>query len=300
MREMRLTIIRDSKHYIKQCANCCCMLTQGTNGNKRHNDTVINNEVSDKAISALADMDRVSLVRSLPFGSIDRIEEIQFEPSFPCNLKCPGCLHGFNSKSLSTEDKPYLFPIEWFIKIIDSLMSNAIKVNRISFVGRGEPTLNKDLIKMVEYARCSIPSLTICMDTNSTQEFKEEYLDMTWINCSIDGSTEEAYKTYRRSGDFDKAIKFMRDAVKFKVKNNKKCLIKWKYILFDTTDKQWQLDMAQKLAADIGIDELNFVMTACGAFDNSVLPSKEFNSLSKIQSYINSNKIFRKTITTRS
>jgi len=298
MRQMRLTIIQDNQHYINECKKCCCLLTQGEPKNRRYRDSEIANDVSHQTFHALQEMKRTAKLRNWPMGSIDKINEIQLEPSFPCNLRCPGCLHGWHPDPIGSEVGPYLFPLEWFKQIIDSIQTHAIRLERIAFVGRGEPTLNKEFPKMLEYARENLPRLVMSMDTNATQQFKPEYLLMDWINCSIDGSTKESYDTYRKGGNFDATISFMKQAVAVKKELKKSCEIRWKYILFNTNSNTELLNLAQKIAADIGIDTLNFVITACGASDGSVKPA--IVNTATVKNYIDNNRIFKNTIVSTS
>lgn len=299
-REMRLTILEGNKPYIPQCHKCCCYQEQGKSKNQRYKDADVGNDISVQASRAYQELKRTTRSRGWPLGSIDRIHEIQIEPSFPCNLKCPGCLHGTHPDPMKTEVGPYILPLEWFKRIIDSIQEHAIRLERMTFVGRGEPTLNKQFPKMLEYARTNIPKLIMSMDTNSTHQFKPEYLLMDWINCSIDGSTKEAYDTYRKGGNFDSAMAFMREGVKLKKELNRSCKIRWKYILFNTTESTELLDLAQEIADDIGIDELDFVITACGAADGSVTPPKIMNTFAIVTNYINNHKIFNNTVVSRS
>lgn len=255
-----------------------------------------NTDTIDKVNGALKIINKVHEERGWPTGSIDKIMEIQLEPSFPCNLKCPGCLQGTHENPMSTELPPYIFPYEWFEHMISSIITNRVRLNRIAFVGRGEPTLNLQLSSMILHARKMIPNLIISMDTNANQQFKQEYLNLNWINCSVDGSNQESYVKYRRNGKLGKALDFMRSAVSAKKANNSNCIIKWKYILFNTNDTDEELRIAQELANDIQVDELDLVLTHCGSFDGSITPSKRFNNLYDLNDYIASNKIFHNVV----
>jgi wyosine [tRNA(Phe)-imidazoG37] synthetase (radical SAM superfamily) len=253
----------------------------------------------DKTSNAIKIIERVHTKRKWPKGSIDKIAEIQLEPSFPCNLKCPGCLHGINKNPLDTEPPPYIFPYEWFQRMINSILYNDVKLNRIAFVGRGEPTLNHRLPDMIEYARSSIPNLIISMDTNSNSQFKPEYLKMNWINCSIDGSDQDSYSEYRKNGRLDKAIEFMKTGSALKRATNSSCIIRWKYILFNTNDSNEQLRLAQEIAKQSNIDELHFVLTHCGSQDGKISPSSRFNTMDDLNNYINDNRIFDRVMCSR-
>ncbi len=300
MCRMRLVLLRDSQQYIKECTSCCCLLTQDKAKFKRYKDSEKATNVNFQANRAFEELQQVSYHRNWKLGSIDKISEIQLEPSFPCNLHCPGCLHGWHPNPLQTEKGPYVFPLEWFHKLVSSVLEHKVDVKRIAFVGRGEPTLNKQFPEIIKYSKQWLPTTTLSMDTNATQPFKDEYLLLDWINCSIDGSTEEAYKTYRRGGNFNSTLNFMREAARTKKETHKNCRIRWKYILFDTSESVELLNKAQHLASEIGIDELDFVITACGAADGSVTPPKVMNTIDKMNEYIQSNPIFPTTIVSRS
>lgn len=298
MRKMRLDILESNTHYIKECKNCCCLITAGERKFKRYKDSELANDVQQQSSAAYKSLKRVNKIRKWDLGSIDKISEIQLEPSFPCNLKCPGCIHGINPSPLSTELPPYVFPLEWFKHMLDCAKKHNVEIGRIQYCGKGEPTLNKSLPNMIKYAYDH--SIAQSMDTNSNQEFNDAYLLLDKLNCSIDGSSKEAYSTYRRKGNWDKAIKFMQAAADRKRTTGATCKIRWKYILFNTTESIDQLNSAQQLAKDIGIDELDFVITACGAFDASVLPPRAMNNMEMMRAYISNNKIFGGTMVSRS
>jgi hypothetical protein len=121
------------------------------------------------------------------------------------------------------------------------------------------------------------------------------------INCSIDGSTPEAYSTYRLRGRFDPAIRFMENAVSAKnVTGAVNCKIRWKYILFDTTESNELLNRAQQMAKDIGIDELDFVITTVGAFNKTVNPATRFKTMDQFNKYLMENPIFQGAMVSRS
>jgi wyosine [tRNA(Phe)-imidazoG37] synthetase (radical SAM superfamily) len=183
--------------------------------------------------------------------------------------------------------------------MLRSLVTNDVTLDRIAYVGRGEPTLNRNLPEMIKFARAMMPNIVMSMDSNSNQPFKTEYLLMNWINCSVDGSDQESYGTYRRGGQFSKALEFMRAGAEQKRRYDSTCQIRWKYILFDCNDSDEHLNRAQRAALDLGIDELDFIITHCGAHDGTVKPSPRFQTVEQLNQYINGNKIFPMTIGSR-
>jgi organic radical activating enzyme len=300
MRNMRLKILKDQQYYVKECGQCCCLIEEGRGSHWRYPDGKRNANIANMNKVALTHLNQVSTIRKWQFGSIDKIAGIQLEPSFPCNLRCPGCLHGWHDDPMSTETGPFIFPYEWFTKMIDSITQNNVTLKRITYVGRGEPTLNKKFPQMINYARHKIPNIIMSMDTNSNQPFKKEYLGLDWINCSIDGSTPEAYSTYRRRGKFEPAIKFMQDAVEARNTFGSNCRIRWKYILFDTTESDELLNLAQNMARTIGIDQLDFVITTVGGYDGTIAPATRFKTMADFQFYLDASPIFPGAMVSRS
>lgn len=300
MRAMRGKILFAQQPYIEECATCCCMIDNQRGHHFRYADRSKPGVTAlQKSRAAAKVLQHMAKKRNWPIGSIDKIAEIQLEPSFPCNLSCPGCLQGFHPNPLSTEPGPHIFPFKWFQRILDSITKHEVQLKRIAFVGRGEPTLNKDYPEMIRLARSTLPNIIMSMDTNSNQQFKDEYLDLNWINCSIDGSDQESYAKYRVGGKIQRAIEFLRAASARKRELQSTCQIRWKFILFDTNDSNESLNRAQNLANEIGIDELDFVITHCGAHDHTVNPSQRFPTLEKLNQYLNQNKIFDKSMGSR-
>jgi len=295
MREMRIQVLNRNKYFIRECATCCCMVDENRGKHFRFGgDEKPDDQANSKADMALRYLEDVHKNRDWPYGSIDDICEIQLEPSFPCNLRCGGCLQGL-PEPLKTESPPYVFPYEWFTKTIDSINDHSVTLRQIRFVGRGEPTLNKKFADMLTYVNRIMPDTRLGMDTNANQEFKHEYLLMDAINCSIDGVTQNSYEKYRIGGVLDKAFKFMETAAFLTRKYETQGKIVWKYILFDVNDTLEELNEAQRLSKQLGIHELRLVMTHAGSFDRKVNPSSRFQSMEQLQTYIRENPIFQGT-----
>jgi len=285
MRAMRIRVIEEQKHYVKSCADCCCMIQSDRGMFFRHNNEKAN--IDSKIEAALKHLEHTAKTRNWEYGSISHISEVQVESSLPCTLKCPGCLHGIMKKPLSTEEKPHLLELPAFKRMMDSINYDNVRIGALTFVGRGEPTLNSSFPEMLKYARTALPKTFMEMDTNGNQPYKEEYSNLNWINCSIDGSDEESYGTYRRNGNFQKAVKFMRDAAKESGQLGK---VRWKYILFNTNDSESQILQCLRTAKELNIDQVRFIITHMGANDKSVLPSSK--KLPEIDKLLKSQAIF--------
>jgi wyosine [tRNA(Phe)-imidazoG37] synthetase (radical SAM superfamily) len=240
-------------------------------------------------------MMRVQAERGWPLGSLDWIGNLHLEPSLPCTLRCPACLQGFDPNLLRREGPPYYVSMDVVDSIMRSVKRHDVTVRRIGFGGRGEPTLNPRLPEIARRCREACPAAIIETDTNAQHPFHDDFLLLDAIFCSIDGSTQESYETYRIGGRFEKCLKFMKAAVERKRALNSNCQIVWKYILFNTTESIELLDLAQHTAAELGIDTLWFVITWTAGTNGKVFPPRKMTTQEAVQAYLESHPIFPDT-----
>ncbi len=74
---------------------------------------------------------------------------VYLEPSGYCNLRCSFCPQSLET----TELKKDLMSLELFKKLIDDLSDFPDKVKLLRVCGNGEPLMNKDIVKMLQYAK---------------------------------------------------------------------------------------------------------------------------------------------------
>ncbi|KHO52558.1 MAG: radical SAM protein [archaeon GW2011_AR17] len=130
------------------------------------------------------------------------------EPTNICNLKCPLCPTGNNS---TPKGKGYM-KFEDYTKIIDELGPTAFSVTLWNY---GEPSLNKDFIRMIRYAKEA--GLKVITSTNGfifrnkeqVQELLESGLDE--LILAVDGASKESYDKYRINGHFEELIQGIKD-----------------------------------------------------------------------------------------
>jgi MoaA/NifB/PqqE/SkfB family radical SAM enzyme len=128
--------------------------------------------------------------------------KIYVDPASVCNLKCPLCPTGNGDKSRS---KGFM-KFEAFKKIIDEVKDYVIQVDLYNW---GEPLLNKEIFKMVEYAhklgiRTRISTNLTILSESAVENMINSGLDE--LIASIDGASEETYQKYRVGGSFEKVI----------------------------------------------------------------------------------------------
>lgn len=116
-----------------------------------------------------------------------------------CNYKC---IHCFPDAEIYSEE----FSTEYLLDIIDNLAE--YKVVHLTLTG-GEPFLNKDLIKIVQYANLKGIVVSICSNASLiTDEIIEKLkkCSLGALKISLDGPTALEHDKYRGNGKFDKAI----------------------------------------------------------------------------------------------
>ena len=145
------------------------------------------------------------------FPKIKKIDKyppvIQIEPTSICNFRCIMCYQADKTFSSKSEGFMGHMSLEIFKKAIDELEGN---IEAITFASRGEPTLNKDFAKMLNY--CEGKFLGLKLNTNASmlnEKLINEILssDLQTIVFSIDEKDKDAYEKIRINGNFEKIIK---------------------------------------------------------------------------------------------
>jgi len=189
------------------------------------------------------------------------VEWFQWEPSFLCMLDCQWC-SGLRTKGFNPE-KNHVLPFGPFRKIIDSLADRGFRLDKGNLCGYGEPTINKDVWEMVELVKKKIGG-DILLSTNGNGPFSEKIITsgLTKIKIAIDGIDQAIYSRYRKHGKLDRVINFTKSIAKHKEKlhSNTPSII-WQYILFNYNDSDEDLLRFQKIAGDLGVNQIRIVHT---------------------------------------
>jgi len=126
---------------------------------------------------------------------------LQVEPTNLCNLKCPLCPTGVGAMPRA---KGFMSR-ETFQKVLDDLGDSVVGMLLYSW---GEPFLNKDLPWMI--AQCAARGIVTATSTNGhCLQSRDEALQvvdagLNALVIALDGSTQEIYRAYRKSGDVEK------------------------------------------------------------------------------------------------
>ena len=290
-RQMRIRTVLENRAFIEDCRRCAFFkpLHAELDAAGRTSRSSGLTEADQRAAYQLRD---VQARRGWPLGSIDWIASLHLEPSLPCGLRCPGCKQGYDRDLLRREGKPFYFAPTVVENLARSCLEHDVQVRIINLAGRGEPTLSPHLPEIVRTCRQAFPNAVMEMETNAQHAFKDEFLMLSVIYCSIDGSTPESYVTYRVGGSFEKAMTFLRTASARKRELRARTRLRWKYILFDTTESEELLNRAQRMALDAGADEILFVISKMAGTNGQVFPARNLTTPQAVERYLQANPIF--------
>lgn len=168
------------------------------------------------------------------------------DPASACNFSCPFCPTGHRDMIDKTGRFQGVMKLPLFKKIIDDLKEFEKPIKVLRMYKDGEPFLNKNLAKMIAYAKKSGSIEYIDTTTNAsliTPERLGPVLEagLDKINISVDGMNREQYKKFTDFDfDFDKFV----EHVKWLDANKGSCevVIKIPGDLIDNLQRQEFLD----------------------------------------------------------
>jgi radical SAM protein with 4Fe4S-binding SPASM domain len=177
--------------------------------------------------------------------------DISIEAAGFCNFKCPMCIQGRSISDLDRNAK--LLSFDNYKKVIDEIQDFAVQ---ISLYYAGEPTLNRNLPKMIEYA--AKKNILTYINTNGALLDKKEFRlaliesGLHRLHFSFDGATKATYEKYRVGGTFEKVLENIRNFVSERG-NQKTPLVAMQTIVTNTTIPEFEA--YQKLARELGIEK---------------------------------------------
>lgn len=147
------------------------------------------------------------------------------DPSSACNLQCEFCPCGKAHDDLWSETKRKsigTMDMNLFKKIVDDCAEFDEKIKVLRLYKEGEPLLNPNFPKMVQYAKDSGNFLKVDTTTNGTllsPELNRKIVDagLDRINISVEGlSSEEYLSVSGRKIDFNQFIENIKDLYEHK------------------------------------------------------------------------------------
>ena len=180
-----------------------------------------------------------------------------------CNISCAQACCAPETGITRTRQAGML-DFDLFTRVVDEAGPS---LGRIDFFNYGEAFLHKRAVEMCEYIKTKFPHIYLYTSTNGLA-FTEDsvrrlvHSGIDEVTFSIDGATPESYATYRKRGDFAKAIRNLRAATDEKRRADRDVpFINWRYILFTHNDSDAEMQLARTMAADMGVDRLCWELT---------------------------------------
>lgn len=197
---------------------------------------------------------------------------ITMEPTTACNLGCPECPSGLKQFSRPEGNLKTAF----YEQVIDEVKAHAFYLN---FYFQGEPFIHPDFLAMVRYAHAQ--KMYTATSTNAhflnDQKAKQTVESgLSRLTVSIDGTTQETYVSYRKQGELSKVIEGTQNILKWKKELNSKT----PYVIFQflvVKPNEHQIEDAQKLAKELGVDEIRFKTAQLYEYENGnpLMPDNE-------------------------
>jgi radical SAM protein with 4Fe4S-binding SPASM domain len=203
---------------------------------------------------------------------------VSFEPTTSCNLRCPECPSGLRAFTRPTG----MLNNDFFSRTINDLHKDLLY---LIFYFQGEPYLNPDFLKMVQFAHQK--GIYTATSTNAhyltdekARETVESGLDRLII--SIDGTTQDVYEQYRVGGKLNKVLEGTQRIVHWK----KKLKSRTPFIFFQflvVKPNEHQLDDIRKIGKEIGVDQVRFKTAQVYDYEND--PHQLIPSIDKYSRY---------------
>ena len=177
-------------------------------------------------------------------------------PTDKCNLKCNFCL----TRSTKFENKEFRhYPCrDMSFEMYKQILDKFDKAFEVQIAGTGEPTLNKDLFKMIEYSKKK--KMEVFLTTNGTIiEDKIEQLvcsDITDLDISLNAHNADEYN--RSTGEDGKYFYKICDNIKALVEKRKEKKSKIRFtasIILDKINYVYINEMI-RVAEKLGVDSL--------------------------------------------
>ncbi len=198
---------------------------------------------------------------------------ISIEPTSICNLKCPECPTGLDEL---TRYKGHI-DFNIYKKTIDEL--SPYLMNLILYF-QGEPFLNKEIFKLIEYSAKTKNIFTI---TSTNGHFLDIKTSIKIINSgldkliiSIDGTSQEVYERYRKTGNLETVIQGVKNIISAKKElKSKTPYIVIQFLVFKFNEHQ--ISDIKKLCKDLQVDKLELKSAQIYDFENDIdfIPSNK-------------------------
>ena len=178
---------------------------------------------------------------------------VSIEPTTTCNLECPECPSGLRAFTRPTGN----LTTELFDSIIDQI---AQYTTYLTFYFQGEPFIHPKFLDMVKSA--STKGIYTATSTNAHYLTQKKALEtvksgLDRLIISIDGTTQEVYEQYRKSGKLDKVIEGTKNIVQAKEQlNSRTPFVVFQFLVVQPNEHQ--IEEVKHLSKRLGVDQVVF------------------------------------------
>lgn len=257
--------------------SCCCQDYEGAGhlGDLRKNtfEEVFFGPVAQKFRDDLA-KGRIPIPTCVRCGSFRRLAKneqpprprlpyrgILLENTVLCNVDCIGCARE-NASNIRIKKT---MPLAELTRMAD--LCAQLKMERIFYLNLGEPFLSPTICQELPLLRARNPDAYIRVSTNgillNTDAKREAALNLSDIQFSVHGVSDEMCEKYMKGSNFGKAHAAMKAMVEYRnARGLDTPILEWKYLLFNWNDHPKHIQRAVEMARAIGIDLLSFWPTS--------------------------------------
>ncbi|MVF11183.1 radical SAM protein [Ketobacter sp. MCCC 1A13808] len=189
-----------------------------------------------------------------------------FEVTNVCNLKCPFCLTG---KGISGGRDVRHMSFDEAKKIIDQVGEYIYMMQLYTW---GEPLLNKDIYRIIEYAKSK--NIFVMISTNATMLNKvnsEKLVNsgIDYVMVAVDGGSNETYEKYRVGGNYEKVLENVKNLVNARRTLSKvHPFVEWQFIVF--RHNEHEVKQVEAMCYEMGVNK--FTPLPAYVEDESWLP----------------------------
>ncbi|NOT70163.1 MAG: sulfotransferase family 2 domain-containing protein [Hyphomicrobium sp.] len=181
-----------------------------------------------------------------------------------CNIRCIGCPIS-DGKAFHDTRASALLDVS---KLMGWIGENARKIARVRLYHIGETFVHPQWIELCRFLKTQNPNIILMTSTNGMPLSKPRNFDgvresgIDEIMFSIHGTSNDSCQKYMgQAFSFETALDGMRRVAGLRKDYGLKLKLLWRYLLFEWNDTAQEIATAQRIACEIGIDELHFTLT---------------------------------------
>lgn len=216
---------------------------------------------------------------------------IDIVPRKVCSLDCVYCEVGRTTK-LTTERKEYV-PCQKVIDELNSYLENNPAPDFITFSGYGEPTLNSEMGKVLNYIKRHYPDIKVAVLTNGTlfsdAHIREVLMSADVVLPSLDAATNETFQKINRPEKHLTVENHIEGLIKFKQIFKGEVWLEL-FILPGYNDHDKEIEALKEVVEKIHPDRLQInTLDRPGSIKGLIPASRE--ELERISKKLNYNKV---------